>query len=49
MQHTTYEITLAARNLEGTGPKDIIILKTEDGGKNIIYNNNCNNNTNNNK
>jgi len=32
MQHTTYEITLAARNLEGTGPKDIVILKTEDGG-----------------
>ena len=31
-QHTTYNITLAARNLEGVGPADSVVLRTEDGG-----------------
>ena len=32
--HTTYIITLAAKNLEGTGPEAVIELRTEDGGEN---------------
>ena len=31
MRHTTYLVTLAARNLEGTGPRATIELRTEDG------------------
>ena len=35
LPHTTYIITLAAKNLEGTGPEAVIELRTEDGGENI--------------
>ena len=35
-QHTTYNISLAARNLEGVGPADSVMLKTEDGGEILI-------------
>jgi hypothetical protein len=32
-QHTNYILSLAAKNLEGTGPEDSIQLRTEDGGQ----------------
>ncbi len=31
-KHTTYAITLAAKNLKGLGPNATIELRTEDGG-----------------
>ena len=34
LPHTTYIITLAAKNLEGMGPEAVIELRTENGGRN---------------
>ena len=45
LPHTTYILTLAAKNLEGLGPEAVIELRTEAGGEhtnNKIGNNNNN-------
>ena len=36
-RHTNYEVTVAAKNLEGLGPPATIQLRTEDGGNTIIF------------